>query len=44
MELKNRAFKDLYNMLEDAVYKFYELHVKCQVTEQKNQTLEQTFA
>lgn len=25
IEMKNRCFKDLYNILEESVYKFYEL-------------------
>ncbi len=43
IEVKNRCFKDLYNMIEESVLKFYELHVECTATKQKNMKLEETF-
>jgi hypothetical protein len=43
VEAKNRSFKDLFNMMEDAVVKFYEIFVKCKAQELKNQKLEETF-
>ena len=43
VEVKNRCFKDLYNMIEESVVKFYELYVECAATHQKNLKLEETF-
>jgi len=43
MELKNRCFKDMYNILEDAVYKFYDLFTTSLATSLKNEKLEETF-
>eukprot|EP00347_Sterkiella_histriomuscorum_P009079 403342596 len=43
IEQKNRCFKDVYNMLEDSVLKFYDIFVKYRASELKNQKLEETF-
>jgi hypothetical protein len=41
--MKNRIFKDLYNIFEESIVRFYELYVDCLATKMKNQKLEETF-
>jgi hypothetical protein len=36
IEVKNRCFKDLYNIIEESIVKFYELYVDSMATKQKN--------
>ena len=43
IELKNRCFKDLYNLIEDCTFKFYDLYVSYNSTTAKNEKLESTF-
>eukprot|EP00347_Sterkiella_histriomuscorum_P019994 403339503 len=43
LEQKNRSFKDLYNLLEEATFKFYDLFVSSFALQQKNEKLEETF-
>ena len=43
VEVKSRCFKDLYNLIEEAALRFYELYVDCAATKQKNTKLEETF-
>ena len=43
MEHKSRCFKDLFNLIEDSTFKFYDLYVTHQATLAKNEKLEGTF-
>lgn len=43
VEVKNRCFKDLYNLIEESVVKFYEIYTECQSLSLKNVKLEETF-
>jgi hypothetical protein len=43
IEIKNRCFKDLYNILEESVFKFYEIFTMSLSNQMKNEKLEETF-
>ncbi len=43
LEHKNRNFKDLYNLIEESILKFYDLYVEAQTLKMKNVRLEETF-
>jgi hypothetical protein len=43
IEHKNRNFKDLYNLIEESMMKFYDLYVEAQSLKMKNVKLEETF-
>jgi hypothetical protein len=43
LEAKNRCFKELYNILESSVFKFYDLFVESQANQIKCDKLQETF-
>lgn len=43
LEHKNRSFKDLYNLIEESILKFYDLYVEALSLKMKNVRLEETF-
>ena len=43
LEHKTRNFKDLYNLIEESILKFYDLYVEAQTLKMKNVRLEETF-